>query len=346
MGFNNVKKRVIFIRADGGLGIGLGHIMRMLVLAKQLVKDNDLFFLCKDGAEYRSGIDKITSEDFKVIKIEKDNCTECIISLQEKFKADVLITDSYDVNDEYFDVTRKYFNVTGYVDDLNMHRMNVDFVINQNINAEKLKYAACKNTALFLGTRFCMIREEFKKAYKLKQLKNKIEDMMVTVGGMDNLGLSVDVVRLLADYDFRIDVVIGAAFSSNVNERLKQISMNQNNIILYENAMMSKLMLKCDAAVSACGSTLYELCAMNVPSIGIIVADNQEQTAFNMKKAGAVFGIVHKNELDKIKQLIDILIKDTKLKREIIDKQKNIVNIYGSELLADNINKIIESRCL
>ena len=65
-----------------------------------------------------------------------------------------------------------------------------------------------------------------------------------------------------------------------------------------------------------------------------------------MKKAGAVFGIVHKNELDKIKQLIDILIKDTKLKREIIDKQKNIVNIYGSELLADNINKIIESRCL
>lgn len=37
----------ICIRADGGSKIGMGHVMRMLALAKELRKSNDVFFACR-----------------------------------------------------------------------------------------------------------------------------------------------------------------------------------------------------------------------------------------------------------------------------------------------------------
>lgn len=336
----------IFIRVDGGRRIGMGHIMRMIVLAKELEQDNDIFFLCKDNEEYISGREKIKSEGFSVLKIREYNCNECIIILQHKFNADVLITDSYDVDEKYFDIMRKHFTFTGYVDDLNKQRLNVDFIINQNIYSEELKYEVSNKTKLFLGTKFCMMREEFRKAYIDKEINDNVNDVMITVGGMDSTGLSVNIINMLKSYDIRFHVVIGSAFSIKVKTELRQISAKCENVILYENAIMSKIMKKCDVAISACGSTLYELSAMNVPTIGIIVADNQEQSALNMKKGGAVYDVVHVNEINKITSLIDNLINNYKLRKNIVENQKNIVNIDGAKLLADNINKLIESRCI
>jgi spore coat polysaccharide biosynthesis predicted glycosyltransferase SpsG len=42
---------------------------------------------------------------------------------------------------------------------------------------------------------------------------------------------------------------------------------------------MASLMSSCDLAVSAAGTTLYELCALGVPSISFTMADNQLTTA-------------------------------------------------------------------
>lgn len=39
---------------------------------------------------------------------------------------------------------------------------------------------------------------------------------------------------------------------------------------------MSELMQQCDMAVSAAGSTLYELCACGMPTITYVLADNQK----------------------------------------------------------------------
>ena len=42
----------ILIRADGGKNIGLGHIMRTLVLAKELERECEVFYICKNSNEY------------------------------------------------------------------------------------------------------------------------------------------------------------------------------------------------------------------------------------------------------------------------------------------------------
>ena len=128
----------IYIRADGGYGIGMGHVMRMLVLAKQLKKKNEVTFLCKKDKSgiYDSGIEKIREFGFEVVELNSCDIIENIIRIQNKNKADLLITDSYDVDSEYFDKMKKIFPVSGYIDDVNKCYMNVDFLVNQNINAK------------------------------------------------------------------------------------------------------------------------------------------------------------------------------------------------------------------
>lgn len=96
-------------------------------------------------SRYKPGIDKIKSEGFTVLTINEDKFIKELC----KVKADCLITDSYDVNEEYFNLTKDMFKVTGYIDDTNLYYFNVDFIINQNIGAEELSYKVNKDTKLF-----------------------------------------------------------------------------------------------------------------------------------------------------------------------------------------------------
>lgn len=199
----------IAIQADGGTEIGMGHVMRTLVLAKEFLKENDVFYICrvesKDGckqcikvsdnevnsleklekfeinySKYSQGIKKILSEGFTVKLINEDN----LINELKWIKTDMLITDSYSVNEDYFHETKKIFRKTIYIDDTNKYYFDVDFLINQNIDAIDFEYKVNDDTKLLLGTKYLLLRDEFKKLPN-KTIREKIQDIIITVGGAD-----------------------------------------------------------------------------------------------------------------------------------------------------------------
>lgn len=336
----------IFIRVDGGRTIGMGHVMRMIVLARKLKKNNQVIFLCKTNSDknFEAGINKIKEMKFQIIEIKDTDVVKCIMKAQNEYKVDVLITDSYDVDEEYFNLLKPYFKVTGYVDDVNKCYMNVDFIINQNINAEKLKYSKMtpKDTKLFLGLKFSMIRDEFKKAYEEKVEKEYVHDVLLTLGGMDDYNNTIKILNNLTSLNQKIHVVLGSAFDEGVINEIYDFSKQYGNIHIYENAIMSDLMKICDIAISACGSTIYELCAMNVPSIGIVLAENQMEVAEMMKEKQLIFDIMGHKQLDdgKILKLVKSLIDDNNLRRKIKCNSMDIVNLYGADELVACIEKL------
>ncbi|AQR96971.1 UDP-2,4-diacetamido-2,4,6-trideoxy-beta-L-altropyranose hydrolase [Clostridium saccharoperbutylacetonicum] len=337
----------IFIRADGGKDIGLGHIMRMLVLGEELQKSNEVGFICRNSIsnKFEAGIKKIKEKSFKVIEISEEDYIGEIIEMQTKHNADVLITDSYDVDEEYFIKLKEYFRFTGYVDDVNKCKMDVDFIINQNINADDLYYwkNVGKNTKLLLGTQYCMLRNEFRQAYKSKVIKKEIQDILLTLGGMDNNNNTLKILEKIKDINKNLHVVIGSAFDKDLIEKIQDITKKHNNIYIYENANMDQLMLKCDVAISACGSTLYELAAMSVPTIGVVLAENQKFVAEKMKEMNLIYECFEIGAIEKINLLVLLnkLIEDEMLRYNIIKKEKALVNLYGVESLAKEINGII-----
>lgn len=340
----------IFIRADGGKNIGLGHVMRMLVLAEELQKDNEVIFICRDNLsnKFEAGIKKIEEYNFLIIKIGESNYIDEIIEIQNKYNADLLITDSYDVDKDYFAKLKSHFRITGYVDDINGCKMDVNFIINQNINACDINYSdtVMRDVKLFLGTKYCMLRDEFRKAYKNKLLREDVKDILLTLGGMDNEGNTLNVLEKIKVCSKNIHVVIGNAFEKELVKKIYDLSEMYENIQVYENANMSQLMLECDIAISACGSTLYELCAMKVPAIGIILAENQKYVAEKMKDMLLIFECFNVEDIENfdLLKMIDKLVEDKPLRKSIIKNQEQLVNLYGVENLSHEINHMLRSK--
>ncbi|WP_394903128.1 UDP-2,4-diacetamido-2,4,6-trideoxy-beta-L-altropyranose hydrolase [Clostridium butyricum] len=338
----------IFIRVDGGKSIGIGHVMRMIVLAKELEKTNIVIFICKkDNSEkFDEGIKIIKENNLAVEYISEVNYFNNIIYLQEKYKADCIITDSYDVDSEYFNRLKQHFKLTGYMDDVNKCYMNVDFIINQNINAFDIDYSTTtdKNTKLLLGTKYCLIRDEFINAYKEKKQKEQVEDILLTLGGMDDEKNTLKLLKVLEKVKKNIHVVIGKAYSNELIEEMEISYKENSNIIFYKNANMAKLMCKCDMAISGCGTTTYELCAMKVPCIGIIIADNQRDVARKMIENKMLFEAFNINNFDekKFESSIYKLMNGNKYRSIIMEKHKEKIDILGKYKLVNEINEIIE----
>ncbi|WP_078991447.1 UDP-2,4-diacetamido-2,4,6-trideoxy-beta-L-altropyranose hydrolase [Clostridium botulinum] len=280
-------------------------------------------------------MDKVRAEGFNVVTINENN----IINDLKNIVADCLITDSYDVNEEYFNLTKGMFEITGYIDDMNLYYFDVDFIINQNIGAEEYFYKVNKDTKLFLGTNYTMLREEFRKNHN-KNIKKEVQNVMITVGGADPNGITNTICDYVKDLELKFHIVIGSSFKEENIEKLVKLKILKDNINLYFNANMIEIMNKCDIAISACGSTLYEIAVFHVPTLGLIIADNQEKIAYKMDERGLIYNLGWYEDLTKY-IIIDNIKKIARLdnRQIMIKKQKNI-NENGVEKLVMEIEKI------
>ncbi|WML37706.1 UDP-2,4-diacetamido-2,4,6-trideoxy-beta-L-altropyranose hydrolase [Clostridium sp. OS1-26] len=352
----------IGIRADGGSKIGMGHIIRTLALAKELLKyNNEVLYICRAkcsnidffalfnkniititnnnvkayeeliGNEYIKGIKKVLSEGFRVNLVRESNLIEDL----KKVEADTLITDSYEVDADYFNKTKDIFPQTVYIDDMNLHYFNVSILINQNINAEDFSYNANEDTRLMLGTKYVMLRDEFKHM-AVRYISEKVRDVMLTVGGADPYHITERILAWVKNLKYNFHVVIGPSFDNN---NIKDFECDK--IKLYYNADMCEIMKKCDVAISACGSTLYELCRVGTPTLGIVLADNQVGVANKFHEIGVINNLGWYKNLTKDKLIKELsFLECYERRREISYNMIKLVDGKGPKRIAKELKTV------
>ncbi|MBP2033794.1 UDP-2,4-diacetamido-2,4,6-trideoxy-beta-L-altropyranose hydrolase [Clostridium algifaecis] len=317
----------IAIRAEGGSKIGMGHIMRTLVLAKELSLKNEVFYLCRDSIENKRGILKIQKNGFKVFSLK-----ESILDVLFNINIDVLITDSYDVDEKYFVQTKNIVKHTVYIDDVNSFDYPVNLLINQNVNAEDFDY---QQKYKLLGLKYLMIREEFRNLPE-KHINKQVKDIMITMGGSDTVNFTKTLLKWIKNLDFKFHIVIGPSFQDI--DYFKRI--HQSNIEFYFNANMVEIMKKCDMAVSASGSSMYELLASGVPSLSVIIADNQVSVSKKLDNMHISESLLWYNNLskDRLIDRLNYLCNNYNLRKERSVIGQKIVDGLGAARIADFIN--------
>ena len=324
----------ILIKADGNKEIASGHIRRCLSIAEALKKK---------GASVSFWFsDKESPAILKQFSGSENAFSYTMEAPAEK--TEFLLLDSYSIKESEFAAYRNYASKTGYIDDLSAFDPDVDLVINYDpVPPKDLYHAAVK----LLGTEYAPLREQFAGcSFMTRPAANRI---FISTGGTDPYHIIEKVLKefytdkhLTALSILHCDVVMGALFDEKYKTALKLLARRYPGIAVNEGVQnMAALMGSCDIAITAGGTTLYELCAAGVPSIAFTMADNQVEftKSFHDRDAICYVGDVRKDNMlprTLAARLFDIL-PDKQLRSRLSANARKLVDGKGAERIADAI---------
>ena len=335
-------KKIVF-RVDGNATIGAGHIMRCLSIANAAKEKNiDCIFITSDSSFEQS----IVKTGFKNIILNSNylNISSDFVSFGyflNKEMPDLVIVDSYFANNDLFDFLKKNFKVL-FVDDLNLFDQNVDYLLNYNEYAFDLGYTSkFSQKKYLLGASFVPLRQEFQNLDEIKT-KSEVKSVFFSAGGADPERICLSFVKKIISLGIFNDLVfhlILGKFEPD-KELIREICKNHKGFILHENINnMSQVIRECDLAISAAGSTLYEICACGVPCITFITEENQVLGAKAFSKKGIMLCAgdyrTDKNLYDSIASQISELVNSFFKRKEMHDKALKLVDGKGAERIID-----------
>ena len=295
-------KQIIF-RADSNHSIGMGHVMRCLSIADAAMSVGcEVQFIISDDTVS----DLIQERGYKAIVLNSDyKSMELELKLWPKdLRVDYLIVDSYYVTKHYLLELKHRVNATGgklvYIDDVLSFPYPVDILIDYGVYSDEIAYHTLykgerEEPRFILGVLYTPLRAMFRRIAPRIQPVD-VKNVLVSTGGSDELHLSLAIVYELigTEPSIRFDrfyhILLGTMNPDK--EEIKKIASETDNIFLYENVTdMKSLIESCDLAVSAAGSTLYEIAVCGVPLITYSIADNQIPGAESFERLGLAVNV-------------------------------------------------------
>lgn len=353
---------MVYIRADANEVIGTGHVMRCLAIARELRRiEEDVTFLIADECTEQI----IIEFGFQVICLhscwsDMESELTTMLHLVNDTNVKTLLIDSYYVTENYLEELHKYVRLV-YIDDLNAFIYPVDMLVNYNVYAKKINYkntyqSVGLSTEFLLGCEYVPLRTEFRNICRKERgvLDGQIgKDMgsqevferkrvLITSGGTDNSDVIGRLLNKLKEQDWFEKVefyVILGRFHQHESKIQEQWS-SYSNIFLYKNvSTISQYMIMCDVAVTAGGSTVYELCACGLPAIIYTLADNQFEIAREFNAMGLIpwCGDIRRDADDCIKNIIcqiENFLRHEKVCKEKSKIMKRLVDGLGAERIA------------
>lgn len=317
--------RSIYFRTDGNEEIATGHIMRCLSIARACVPFNaKITFVVSDQKSESVLRERFEFQDeFHICCLNSDyrNLEHELPLLQSILKdASCFLIDSYFVTEAYLTEVRKLC-YTAYLDDMLSFEYPVDLIINY----DEIEEPSCYRKAAhkLLGAAYAPLRMQFKDVPY--EVRTTVHDIFISTGGTDAYDISGMLLnKILNDDELKNYCyhIITSRLNSYFTE-LQQLTLVHANIHIHENIKdIAALMRGCDLAVSAGGTTLYELCAVGVPSVSFITADNQQNAVkvFRNKKIISCAGDVRLSPDETVESIISFL-KCTAIS---YDKRRNL----------------------
>lgn len=318
-----------------GIGIGFGHLMRSSALGEALIaRGVEVRFVLPD----ESGVDYLNSMGYSGVvrkaswRIPPDNT------------ANLYVIDHYQVDEEYFSPFCKLASVA-YIDDLCKGAYPVAAVVNGHFYGKSLPYETYfPNATHLLGTEYCLLRS----VYRNTALNGRHHEdgIMLTTGGTDPQNLMSYMISeaqlAIGDRMIPLHVVIGAGYSSEAE--LADSARRDSRIVLhYRPEHLADIMAQCRLAVSAAGTTLYELAVMGIPALSWEMVDNQHYVLDSAEKEGLV-RVFNPSVPGNLSKELEELLNSPAVVDALRIRLQQRVDGYGAERVADRLIELIGKR--
>ena len=347
----------LLIRADAGPRVGTGHIMRTLALGQAWKRDGgQVTFVC--GQLPGALIKRIEQSGFQVFQIQNYNCdgadakdTQEIISVVQP---QWIVLDGYRFGNQYQRTVRNSASKLLVIDDYgHASHENADVILNQNSYASSKDYGD-RQARVLAGSQFALLRNEFvcsaNSSIETKRIPAEARRILVTFGGADADNWTLKALQAIDDLGKKrliVDCVVGACYAHTAElEMFKKTT--KLSLRLHRNVdRMDLLMMRADLAVTAGGSTCYELSRCGVPSIVASIAENQIPISRSMDEQGAMISV---DEVDGngqpslklngslLKKALKKLISHSEQRRSLSNRSMNLVDGKGAQRIIRAMN--------
>lgn len=312
----------VVIRTDSSVYIGLGHVMRCAVLARELkinghnvkfvtrLQDGDsIDYLRREGfyvyelPQAKQSLIPQSSSDYKAwlqVPVELDACQ--FVSMVGS--TDLVIVDHYALGIEWqAEVKHRLACKIVIIDDL-VRKHEADLIIDQTLMRTPDEYKVINTSSEILtGCDYALINPRF-----LAKRERAIENnnfpaepkILLSMGGVDKDNVTLQVLKVLkSQSEGKVKVTVLLGCKSPSYESVKAFCAINNDWVKHIDFVddMADIMLAHSIAIGAPGTTSWERACLGIPNIIIPLADNQLTIACNLVKVHASI-LVEKENLN------------------------------------------------
>ncbi len=346
------KQPVIGIRADANERVATGHMMRCITIARQINKlGGQVLFITAD--EQAQDMLSQAGMEHVCLHTRWDHMEEELPVLREVLKLAgirTLLVDSYQASPAYFEGLRNFVKLV-CIDDCFEHIFSVDALINYNAYHIRFPYEETYGgrTKLLLGTDYVPLREEFGEARSGDDRReNKGFSVLLSSGGGDAQNAVWGVLQRAVQTEELNSVVFHAVVGAYhpQGDAIEAFAAHHENVKVYRPCKdMAGLMAGCDAAVSAAGTMLFELSAMQVPTVFFQSADNQRYDREFFEAEGRMLfagDIVQDRNacIESICEHLKRLVTDVSLRERMKDRLARVTDGRGAERIARELMRL------
>lgn len=333
---NSECRMNVAFRVDASIQIGTGHVMRCLTLAEELrAQGHECLFVCRNQPGHLGNY--IVGKGFTLYLLSSEgtddpqpsvlNWNSHATWLEVSWQLDVqqtrkilsqhsidwLVVDHYALDSRWEQELAVCARQIMVIDDLADRQHQCCLLLDQTFGRSEAEYRAlvpgyCQ---LLCGSNYALLRPEFAelRSYSLQRRTNPgLHQLLITMGGVDKDNVTGLVLDALCDSDLaddcKIIVVMGATapWLDQVRKKVEtlpwpiEVKVGVNN--------MAQLMADSDLAIGAAGATSWERCCLGLPSVMVVLADNQRTIAHNLYAAGAAEFIQFTNGKLELKNLM------------------------------------------
>lgn len=285
---------VLFAPASGE-GVGGGHVMRCLALASAIVErgGRTIFAVGPQGPHI---VERFAEAPVACAALPPGDEVQALRTLLQHRRPQALIVDNYAVGAVQEQAWRDLAPVLMIIDDLADRPHLADLLLDSGHGRVRADYATRVSAGceLLLGPKFALLRSGFSRAASERPaaIADSVERVFVSFGLSDVGGVTaaaVRVLRPLAPGAVFEAAISGAAQSLPV---LRRMASADPQLRLHVDVReVAELMRGCDLAVGAGGSMTWERCSLALPSLAVIVADNQRDLQRRLARDGAVVAV-------------------------------------------------------
>ena len=366
-------KKVAF-RVDASLQMGSGHVMRCLTLADALTAHGvECLFVSRalvgnlHALMRQRGFEPLVlpdnplegqAEDVEFSEPTHASWLGCgwrqdavqTDALLSGFKLDWLVVDHYALDARWESSMRPACQSLMVIDDLADRNHHCDLLLDQNLGRSATDYVqrVPPGSRILAGTQYTLLRPQFPalRDYSLRRRTPlALRNILVTMGGVDRQNATQQVLAALGECALpqgcRVTVVMGPQAPWLDQVRDFAAGMPCATEVLVNISDMAQRMADSDLAIGAAGSTAWERCCLGLPSLMVVLADNQRSAAEELERAGAAYCVTLGVHLrSQLRQFMDLFAGDAAPVLAMGKKASELVDGKGVERVLSHMLNI------